>query len=174
MPARLAGQIAAAAIAVSVLLMLAVSAAGPSIVVPALPRTWPAPPWWLPLSPSDISVEAATLAAVILGAAGACCGLIAVRRGARPPARLLLAAGLAAVAALAVLPPAGSSDSLSYAAYGRIAATGHSPYVMTPAQLRASGDVIGRQTTPHWQNVPSLYGPLATAAQWSTFVRPAL
>jgi hypothetical protein len=147
--------------------MLAVSAAGPSIVVPVLPRTWPMPPWWLPLRLSRDSAGALTYAAIILGAAGVACALIAVRRGARPPARLLLAAGLAVTAALAVVPPAGSSDSLSYAAYGRIAVLGHSPYLMTPAQLRASGDVIGRQTTVNWQDNPSLYGPLATASQWT-------
>lgn len=161
------GWIAAGAIAGSILLMFAVSAAGPSAVVPGLPRTWPAPPWWFPVYPSALVAEAMTVAAVILGAAGVGCGLVAVRRGARPATGPLLAAGLAAMAVFTVLPPAGSTDSLSYAAYGRIAATGHSPYLMTPAQLRASGDPIGRQTTQKWQNVPSLYGPLATAAQWA-------
>ncbi len=147
--------------------MLAVAASGPSAVVPPLPRTWPAPPWWLSLRLPAGTAEALTVTAIVLGAAGVAAGLIAVRRGARPPARLLLAAGLAAVAAFTMLPPAGSSDSLSYAAYGRIAVTGHSPYQMTPAQLRAGGDVIGRQGTRNWQHTPSVYGPLATASQWA-------
>lgn len=160
------GWLAVVAIAGSVLLMFAVSAAGRSAVVPGLPRTWPAPPWWLPVYPSALVAGAMTVAAVILGAAGVGCGLVAVRRGARPATGPLLAAGLAATAVFTVLPAAGSTDPLSYAAYGRIAATGHNPYLMTPAQLRASGDPIGRQTTQKWQNAPSLYGPLATAAQW--------
>jgi len=67
---------------------------------------------------------------------------------------------------LAVLPPAGSNDSLSYATYGRIAVLGHNPYVMTPAQLRRSGDPVGRQAPLNWQNDPSLYGPVATATEW--------
>jgi hypothetical protein len=54
-----------------------------------------------------------------------------VARGARYPAWLLLAGGLVAVAAFTVLPPAGSTDALSYATFGRIAALGHNPYVMT-------------------------------------------
>ena len=68
---------------------------------------------------------------------------------------------------LALLPPAGSTDSLSYAAYGRIAVLGHNPYVMTPAQLRAIGDPIGQQTTRNWQTDPSLYGPVAIAVDWA-------
>ena len=71
------------------------------------------------------------------------------------------------LAVLAVLPPAGSTDSLSYAAYGRIAELGHNPYVMTPLQLRQSGDPIGQQTTRNWQTDPSLYGPVATASEWA-------
>ncbi|HEV2371505.1 MAG TPA: hypothetical protein VGS19_04975 [Streptosporangiaceae bacterium] len=157
----------AAVIAASVLLMAAASAAGPSLVVPALPQTWPVPPWWLPLHLSRFSAGALTWAAVLLGAVGVGCGLVAVRRGARPPARLLLAAGLTAVALFTVLPPAGSTDSLSYAAQGRIVLTGHSPYLMTPAQLRASGDPVGLQGTRNWADQRSVYGPLATAGEWA-------
>jgi hypothetical protein len=65
------------------------------------------------------------------GGGGVVAGLVAVRRGAQPSVRLLLAAGLVAVAALAVLPPAGSTDPPDYAAYGRIMVLGRSPYVMT-------------------------------------------
>ena len=105
--------------------------------------------------------------AIILGAAGVGLGLVAVRRGARPNLRLLAAAAVTAIAVLALLPPAGSTDSLSYAAYGRIAVLGHNPYVMTPQQLRESGDPIGRQTTRNWQSDPSLYGPVAITADWA-------
>lgn len=164
---RALGWTAAAAIMASVLLMIAVLSAGPSIVVPKIPRTWPAPPLWLALHPSELTVTILIYTAIVLGAAGVGCGLVAIQRGARPSIRLLLAGVVIAVVALAVLPPGGSTDSLSYAAYGRIAALGHNPYVMTPAQLRATGDPIGLQTTRNWASDPSLYGPVATAANWA-------
>ena len=165
--ARRLGWTAAAAMGGSLLLMAAVSAAGPSAVVPGLRPTWPAPPLWYPAHLSDVTVTVTIYIALILGGAGVGCGLSAVRRGARPSRRLLLAAAAGAVAVLTVLPPAGSTDSLTYAAYGRIAATGHNPYVMTPHQLRASGDPVGRQAPHNWQNDPSLYGPVATATEWA-------
>lgn len=164
---RVLGWAAAAAIMASVLLMITVLSAGPSIVVPKIPRTWPAPPLWLALHPSESAVTILVYTAIVLGAGGVGCGLVAIQRGARPGIRLLLAGVIIAVVALALLPPGGSTDSLSYAAYGRIAALGHNPYVMTPAQLRATGDPIGLQTTRNWASDPSLYGPVATAANWA-------
>ena len=86
-------------------------------------------------------------------------------RGARCPAWLLLAGGLAAGAAFTVLPPAGSTDALSYATFGRMAALGHNPYVMTPNQLARTGDPIGRLAIQLWRGSGSLYGPLATLEQ---------
>jgi hypothetical protein len=163
----LLGWISAVAIAISVLLMIAVSVAGPSAVIPTIPRTWPDPPWWLPLHPSQLTVTAAIYTAIALGAAGVALGLVAVRRGARPNLRLLAAGAVTAIAVLALLPPAGSTDSQSYAAYGRITVLGHNPYVMTPQQLRATGDPIGQQTTHNWESDPSLYGPVAITADWA-------
>ena len=66
---------------------------------------------------------------------------------------------------LAVLPPAGSTDTLDYAAYGRMVAIGHDPYVMTPQQLRLSGDPVGAAAPIPWETKHSLYGPLATIEQ---------
>jgi hypothetical protein len=105
--------------------------------------------------------------AAIAGGAGVIAGLVAVARGARPPGRLLVAGALVAVAALSVLPPAGSSDTLDYAADGRIAVLGYSPYVMTPQWLRARGDPIGEAAPIAWQTHVSAYGPLATAEEWA-------
>jgi hypothetical protein len=161
------GWIAAFVIIVSVLLMIAVCGAGPSAVVPVIPRTWPTPPLWFPLHLSEVTVTVSIYAAIVLGAAGVVCGLIAVRRGARPNLRLLVAGAVIAIAVLALLPPGGSTDSLSYAAYGRIALLGHNPYLMTPSQLRATGDPIGLQTTRNWATDPSLYGPVAIVADWT-------
>jgi hypothetical protein len=121
--------------------------AGPSLVVPVIPRTWPIPPLWLPLHLSQATSVTLIYFAIVLGGVGVACGLVAVRRGARPNLRLLAAGVIVAIIVLALLPPGGSTDSLSYAAYGRIALIGHNPYVMTPAQLRAIGDPIGLQTT---------------------------
>ena len=94
-------------------------------------------------------------------------GLAAVSRGARYPAWLLIGAALVAVAALTVLPPAGSTDTVSYATYGRMALLGHNPYLMTPEQLQRTGDPIGQLAHLTWRRHPSLYGPLATAEQWA-------
>ena len=163
----LLGWIAAAAITISLLFMMIVCAAGPSAVVPAIPRTWPVPPLWFPLHFSQVTVAMLIYSAIVLGAAGVACGLVAVRRGARPNLRLLVAGVIIAIIVLALLPPGGSTDSLSYAAYGRIALLGHNPYVMTPSQLRATGDPIGLQTTRNWAVDPSLYGPVAIVADWT-------
>jgi hypothetical protein len=66
-----------------------------------------------------------------------------------------------------VLPPAGSTDVVSYAIDGRIVVTGHSPYVMTPGQLRQTGDPVARFAPPAWVHELSIYGPLATAEEWA-------
>jgi hypothetical protein len=161
------GWICAAAIAVSVLLMITVLGTGTSAVVPLIPRTWPLPPLWFALNLPEAAVAALIYTAIALGAAGVIAGLIAVRRGARPNLRLLATGAVIAIFLLALLPAGGSTDSLSYAAYGRIALLGHNPYVMTPAGLRALGDPIGLQTTQNWAHDPSLYGPVAIVADWT-------
>jgi hypothetical protein len=104
-------------------------------------------------------------AAALAGAGGVAAGLVAARRGWRPPVKMLVAGALAAAAVLAVLPPAGSTDTLDYAAYGRMVAIGHDPYVMTPQQLRLSGDPVGAAAPIPWETKHSLYGPLATIEQ---------
>ncbi|HEY7881692.1 MAG TPA: hypothetical protein VID31_12640, partial [Streptosporangiaceae bacterium] len=169
---RLTGWLAAAAIAASTLIMIAISAAGPNVSVPAMPRPGGGPPWWHPLHLTATVVTVSLWTAMALGCAGVIAGLVAVARGARPPVRPVLAAAFLAVTMLTVLPPAGSTDSISYAASGRTAVIGHSPYVMTPRQLQQSGDPVGRQIPsreipPSWMNAVSVYGPVATAAEWT-------
>jgi hypothetical protein len=110
-------------------------------------------------------VTVALWAAAAAGTGGVVAGLLAVRRGARAPGRMLVVAALAVTAVLAVLPPAGSTDTLDYAAYGRMVAIGHDPYVMTPQQLRLSGDPVGAAAPVPWESKHSLYGPLATIEQ---------
>jgi hypothetical protein len=167
---RLTGWLAAAAIAASTLVMIVISAAGPSVSVPAMRRA-AGPPWWHALHLTATFVTVSLWAAMALGCAGVIAGLVAVARGARPPVRPIIAAAFLAVAVLTVLPPAGSTDSISYAAGGRTAVIGHSPYVMTPLQLARTGDPVGRQIPfgeipSSWANAVSVYGPAATAAEW--------
>ncbi len=169
---RLAIWISASAIITAVLIMAVISAAGPSVSVPALPAS-SGPPWWhhsLHLTATFVTVS--LWVAMVLGCSGVIAGLTAVGRGARLPARAVMAFALLAVAVFAVLPPAGSTDSISYAANGRTAAIGHSPYVMTPLQLERSGDPIGRQIPfpeipSSWATAVSVYGPVATGAEWA-------
>jgi hypothetical protein len=130
------------------------------------------PPWWHSLHLTATFVTVSLWAAMGLGCAGVIAGLIAIARGARPPVRPVVAFSFLAVVAFTVLPPAGSTDSISYAASGRMAVIGHSPYVMTPLQLRRSGDPVGRQIPfgeipSTWTNTVSVYGPVATAAEWA-------
>jgi hypothetical protein len=158
-------RVAVAAIVLSVLLMAAVPALGGTGVVVFVPQAFPSPPWWFPLHPPRAVTVLVVYVAVILGAAGVGCGLFAVRRSAKPSARILLAGSAAAIAVLALLPPAGSTDSLNYAVYGRIAVLGHSPYVMTPQELRRTGDPVASMGTLNAQARPSVYGPLATVTE---------
>ncbi len=164
------GWLAAAAIAASTLIMIVISAAGPNVSVPAVRRAG-GPPWWHALHLTATFVTGSLSAAMVLGCAGVIAGLVAVARGARPPVRPVITAAFLAVAVLTVLPPAGSTDSISYAAGGRTAVIGHSPYVMTPLQLERTGDPVGRQIPfgeipSSWANAVSVYGPVATAAEW--------
>ncbi len=152
------------AIAASVACTLAVAAAGPSVMEPVLPGPGGEPPWSFGLHPSGYLVVALTAAGLALGVLGLVLVLRATRRGWSVPAGAVLAGGLLAAAALTLLPPIGSSDHLSYAAYGRMLVTGHNPYTTTPAQLAALGDPVAR-AVQDWSGSPSVYGPLATAVQ---------
>lgn len=162
---RVPGGLAVAGIGCSVLIMIAVSVAGPSRAVVHMPRPAVGPPWWLPLHPAESPVTVALWAAGLAGTGGVVAGLVAIRRGARPPARLLVVAALAVTAVLAVLPPAGSTDTLDYAAYGRMIVIGRNPYTMTPQQLRLTGDPVGAVAPASWEHRHSVYGPLATAEE---------
>jgi len=152
------------AIGASVAFTFAVAVAGPSVMEPALPGRPGLPPWSLRLHPSPYLAVGLTAAGLAAGTLGLVLVLRAVRRGWSVPARAVLVAGLLAAAALTLVPPFGSSDHLSYAAYGRMLVTGHDPYTTTPAQLAALGDPVAR-AVQDWSGSPSVYGPLATAIQ---------
>jgi hypothetical protein len=95
-----------------------------------------------------------------LGLAGM---LWANSRGWRPDPWRVFWSAAAVIAVLMNITPVGSSDVASYAAYGRIAALGHDPYVYLPADLPGGlhnpyTALVGIQ----WPRTPSVYGPVAT------------
>ena len=163
-PARSWGKAGLVAIGVSVACTFAVAVAGPSVMEPVLPGWAGSPPWSLGLHPSPYLAVGLTAAGLAAGTLGLVLVLRAIRSGWSVPARAVLVAGLLAAAALTLVPPFGSSDHLSYAAYGRMLVTGHNPYTTTPAQLAALGDPVAR-AVQDWSGTPSVYGPLATAIQ---------
>jgi hypothetical protein len=159
-----AGRAGLVAIGASIVCTFAVAVAGPSVMEPALPGRAGQPPWSLGLHPSAYLVVPLTAAGLAAGTLGLVLVLRASRDGWSVPARAILIGGLLAAAALTLVPPFGSSDHLSYAAYGRMLVTGHNPYTTTPAQLAALGDPVAR-AVQDWSGSPSVYGPLATAIQ---------
>ena len=158
--------LAAAGITGSVLIMIAASVIRNSWEIPRLILPATGPPWGAaPHVPLSV-VSAALWAAALAGGGGVIAGLAALRRGALLPVRLLLAVAVGAVAAFTVLPPAGSTDAIDYAVYGRMVVLHHSPYVMTPNQLRRTGDPVGKAAPVEWGRHVTVYGPLATAEQY--------
>src|SRR3984957_7884140 len=87
-------------------------------------------------------------------------------RGWSPNPRRVFLAAAAAVAVLVNITPVGSGDAASYAAYGRIAALGHNPYVFTPISLHGgANNPYTMLVSPQWRNTASVYGPVATWTQ---------
>ena len=159
-----AGRAGLIAIGLSVACTFAVAVAGPSVMEPVLPGRPGQPPWSAGLHPSPYLAVGLAAAGLAAGTLGLVLVLRAIRGGWSVPARAVLVAGLLAATALTLVPPFGSSDHLSYAAYGRMLVTGHNPYTTTPAQLAALGDPVAR-AVQDWSGSPSVYGPLATAIQ---------
>ena len=146
--------VAAALVLASAALLLATAALGPSAASPALAEPAGA-------TPSSALVTALLAAAYLVGGSGVALGLLTVRR---VPGRWLLVAGC--VAALAVLvPPLGSADHLSYAAYGRIAVQGGDPYVESPLAWAGGRDRVTSAVEDPWTTTPSIYGPVGTGVQ---------
>ncbi|MFF5208554.1 polyprenol phosphomannose-dependent alpha 1,6 mannosyltransferase MptB [Streptosporangium sp. NPDC000396] len=148
-----------AAVGLSIGLTILIGLLGPSAMVPGLPGPAWQPPYSLDLRPDGHLVIALAATAIVLGGLGLA---LALRSRWKPDPRWLLAAGCVAVALLAFLPPSGSADHLNYAAYGRLAALGHDPYAVTPAEL-PKDPVTG--AVEEWAGVTSVYGPVATAVQ---------
>jgi hypothetical protein len=152
-----------AAIIGAVVIMIAASLLRTSWMPPAIVMPSLGPPWAIAQHVPPRYVIPAVWIAGGLGGAGVVGALAALRRGQSLPLRTLVVTGILGVAILTVLPPVGSTDALDYAVYGHIAALGHSPYVMMPAQYEALTHVRG--VPGGWSLVPSVYGPLATLEQ---------
>jgi hypothetical protein len=164
------GRAGLIAIGLSVAATFLVAVAGPSTMEPVLPGRPGQPPWafdlhrYLPDHVADYLSVGFTALALAAGALGLFLTLRAMRAGWTVPVRAVLLAGILAAIVLTLVPPFGSSDPLSYAAYGRMLVTGHNPYLTTPQQLINLGDPVAR-AVQDWRGQQSVYGPLATGIQ---------
>ena len=147
-------------IAGSVACTAVVGFAGPSIMEPMLPGRSGQPPWTLELHMNPYAASGLSAAGLVLGAAGLVLALRAVRAGWAISPRLVLLLGAGAALVVSQGGPFGSSDFLSYAAYGRELVTGHNPYVVAPEALARLGDPVAR-AVQDWAGAPSVYGALA-------------
>jgi hypothetical protein len=159
--------------AVSIACTIAVGAAGTSLMEPPLPGP-PGPPGASGASgvlgqlPWSVDLRLSPYLAVGLAAAGLAAGTLglaltlrALRAGWRVIPQAVLLAGVAAAIVAGTTRPFGSSDFLSYAAYGRELVTGHNPYAVAPAALARLGDPVAR-AVQDWAGTPSVYGALAS------------
>jgi hypothetical protein len=166
--ARVTARGAIVAGALSVGLLAGTAALGPSAAGPPVGPSTATPPWNLPIHPASALVTCLLWAAAGLGTLTVVLGLRALVGGVRPAPRTVAAIALAAVAALVVVPPLGSADHLSYAAYGRIAAQGGDPYAVAPDRWRGGTDPVVSGVQPPWQDTPSVYGPVASGVMAAT------
>jgi hypothetical protein len=99
----------------------------------------------------------------------ACLGLAGMlwahSQGWRPNPKHLFWASAAIIAVMVCLTPVGSSDTGSYAAYGRIAALGGNPYTTGPAAFLGPHSYYTQAVGTLWKTQPSVYGPFATVIQ---------
>jgi hypothetical protein len=135
--------------------MVVVCVLGPSSAVPIVDRGAGGP------APEDLTVTVLTWLAIITGGMAASLGVLALAEGGRPPPWMLYVGGSAAVVVLALVPVAGSTDALDYAVYGRMAALGDNPWVMTPGQLFHLHDPVGLLAPISWRHTTAAYGPVA-------------
>jgi hypothetical protein len=123
-----------------------------------------APPrfyWWI--APAFMYV------AVILQCLGLAGLLWANSRGWRPNPRHLFFAACVIVAIMVNITPVGSSDLVSYAAYGHMANRGDDPYAgggpFPGPKALGEGNAYYQAVAAPWRGTPSVYGPLGTWVQ---------
>lgn len=145
-------------------------ALGPSAATLTLgPRKSFLPPWYLPagiFEPNQWLVSILLWLGVIAGGVGLWIGMRALEDGWKPRVARIFALGTGLSVATILVPPLTSADVLMYAAYGRLQATGRSPYETTPAEVfRSQFDAVLRWTEIPWQDTPSVYGPITSWTQ---------
>jgi len=140
---------------------LAVAAAGPSLMEPPLPGRPAQPPWTLTAHPGPYLAVGLAAVGLAAGTLGLALTLRAIRLGWTVRPRYVLLAGVLAAVVAGTTGPFGTSDFLSYAAYGRELVTGHNPYLVAPQALARLGDPVAR-AVQDWAGTPSVYGALAT------------
>ena len=160
-PASWTGRAGLAATALSIACTVAVAAAGPSLMEPPLPGAAGQPPWTLDLRLGPYLAVGLAAAGLAAGTLGLGLTLRAMRLGWTVSPRYVLLAGVIAAAVAGTTRPFGTSDFLSYAAYGRELVTGHNPYLVVPRTLAGLGDPVAR-AVQDWAGTPSVYGALAT------------
>jgi hypothetical protein len=133
-----------------------VALAGPSAAVPSLGPGFGS--FDLHLEPSSGTVTALLAVSLLCGGLSLLAGVRAVSQGWRPR-RFVLVAVVGAVL-LTLLPPVGSADHLSYAAYGRIAALGGDPYSQPPDSFGGGDDPVASAVRDPWRSTTSVYGPV--------------
>jgi hypothetical protein len=113
--------------------------------------------------------NAVAMALLYTGTILACLGLAGMlwahSQGWRPNPRRLLLVSAGVVAVMVSMTPVGSSDIASYAAYGRIAATGGNPYTTNPQAWLGLNSPYTHVVGYVWKGQPSVYGPIATVIQ---------
>jgi len=163
---RALGWLAGVGIGSAILIMIGTALVREDWMAPPIAMPATGPPFELHVRVSGLLASVALWLAALLALGGVVAGLLAARRGAHGPIRLILVASAVTVLVLAVLPPAGSTDALDYAAYGRLTLLGDNPYVATPLYLRLIDPVFGASIPAHWEHQVSLYGPAATIEQY--------
>lgn len=160
-PAARTGRAGLAATAISIACTLAVGAAGPSLMEPPLPGAAAQPPWTLSLRLGPYLAVGLAAAGLAAGTLGVALTLRAMRSAWTVRPRYVLLAGVIAAVLAGTTRPFGTSDFLSYAAYGRELVTGHNPYLVAPRELARFGDPVAR-AVQDWAGTPSVYGALAS------------
>ena len=162
-----APRVAMAVSGAGLLLGMVVGATAPN--VETLPVRLPLSYLLPSLGPHGVTGDVTATALLYAGDVLACLGLAGMlwahSQGWRPDPRHLLLASAAIVAVMVSLTPVGSSDTASYAAYGRIAAEGGNPYATSPLAWLGARSPYTHAVGMPWKTVPSVYGPIATWIQ---------
>jgi len=156
-------RIAIAVSGAGLLLGAIVGAMAPNTAtLPLRPPLWHFPPW---LEHQNILTMVLLYAGDILACLGLAGMLWAHSQGWRPDPRKLLLVSAGVVAVMVSLTPVGSSDTASYAAFGRIAALGGNPYTQSPAAFFPKHSPYLNVVGTVWKGQVSVYGPIATWVQ---------